>query len=133
MAFCKGLQHLGMVDLIQQHPGIMKDAFVFDAKSAVVTSETFTSLITAEKPVEESCLKAYTWFLEYVEQPSTNLPSLLAFATGLKSLPPMGLKNKITLEYLPCNDHFALPGAQACFGVVKLPTVLFEAGPRGTQ
>ena len=40
-----------------------------------------------------------------------------------KPIPPMGLKNKITLEYLPCNDHFALPRAQACFGVVKLPTV----------
>ena len=44
---------------------------------------------------------------------------VLQFCTGLVEIPPMGLDNGITLEYLP--EDCSLPSAAACFVVLRLP------------
>ena len=47
------------------------------------------------------------------------LGDVLKFATGLSSIPPMK-SNNLSLQYLL--DERPLPTANACFGIIHLPT-----------
>ena len=44
---------------------------------------------------------------------------LLKFVSATMSVPPLGLKRLISIEFLP--DDTALPDADTCFFILKLP------------
>ena len=53
------------------------------------------------------------------DQDKINLNSLLRFITGLSSVPPMGLENKISIGFI----EEVFPKAQACFCKISLPVI----------
>ena len=48
---------------------------------------------------------------------------LLQFSTGYRSIPPLGLSHKLSIQYLSDDDTNELPMAQACFSLIKLPVI----------
>ena len=67
-----------------------------------------------------------TTVFSYSEFGSSKLGEFLFFATGLESLPPMGLEEKITIRYREDNSpHFF---AETCTVELKVPTVHEEYG-----
>ena len=61
--------------------------------------------------------------LEDVLDENVGLSSLLHYITGESSIPPMGLKNPIEVDYHPATETAILLGAQACYSKVILPVV----------
>ena len=49
-----------------------------------------------------------------------NLQDILQFTTGLRSTPPLGFNQRITLQFI----NKELPEASACFYILYLPTKL---------
>ena len=118
-SFCQGLEHLKVVTLLRKNPDLMKPVFLFQWHQAL-TSDVFLSLVSTPKPKEQK-LKVY-WFVEYVQSESrkATLGQLLQFCTGLKCIPPMGLKDCITIKFLTDSP---LPMAEACFATIRLPII----------
>ena len=52
-----------------------------------------------------------------------SLADVLYFCTGLKTVPPMGLAQKISIEFLRYDESEVLPKADACFGIIRVPVV----------
>ena len=119
-AFCQGLEHLNVVTLLRQNVDVMKPVFLCQKES--LTPEAFLSLISTPKPNNETKGLVYDWFVEYIRSTSkeATLEQVLQFCTGLKRIPPMGLKDRITIKFL-CNCP--LPMAEACFAIIQLPTI----------
>ena len=121
-SFCKGLDHLNVHKLLKQHKDVLRPAFLYDHQ-ATLTSDTFIDLISTPRPSHEISAKIYDWFVEYIRESHTreaSLQQILLFCTGLKKIPPMGLKERITIKFLTISQ---LPMAHACFSVIELPTV----------
>lgn len=64
-AFRKGLNILGIVNLIQHNPNITRPLFVFDG-NATLTSQQFISMIESSQPVYPDECQAYERFMEFV-------------------------------------------------------------------
>ena len=47
----------------------------------------------------------------------------LKFAKGFFNIPPWGLKNKISINFLADDNDKLCPEAMACFSILFLPTV----------
>lgn len=113
---------LGVHKLLQENPELMKQAFL-DVHSKVITPDEFISLISTPRPLREDRGKVYDWFMEYLqddEKREASLENILQFCTGLKRVPPMGLRDRIAVKYLLTSP---LPMAEACFCVIQLPTI----------
>ena len=56
-----------------------------------------------------------------VERTATmaSMRDIFLFCTALEEVPPIGLENSITIEYLP--DGPILPNSASCFYVIRLP------------
>lgn len=121
-ALCSGLDRLNVMNLLKEHPEAMKAVFVFDPQQAL-TADTLIRAISTPKPSTGYLRQVYEWFIEYItcsECREASLEDVLSFATGLRQMPPMGLKERLKIEYL---DRSPLPMAEACFSIIKLPTV----------
>ena len=120
-ALCRGLDRLNLCKRLQEYPDLMKPAFLFE-KQLPLTAETFIHLIATPKPLDEMKGRVYDWFIEHISGDSreTSLEQILLFCTGLRRVPPMGLRNRITIDFLSTSP---LPMAEACFGIIRLPTV----------
>jgi hypothetical protein len=124
-AFCRGLEHFNLVKLLKDNTDTMKPVFLFDAKQPL-TPEKVLHYICTPKPKEGRQKEVYDWFIEYISQPGSRkatLEEILSFVTGLRRIPPMGLKECIKIEFLRTSP---LPKAEACFCIFKLPTVHTE-------
>ena len=99
----------------------MKPVFLYDPTLQFIP-DILCNNIATPKPSDERLKQVYEWFLEYIraEERKATLEGVLSFATGLKRIPPMGLKECIEIEFL---RRSPLPKAEACFCIVKLPTV----------
>ena len=51
------------------------------------------------------------------------LERILKFTTGFSSIPPWGLRNKISIKFLADDNDKLYPEAMACFLILYLPTV----------
>ena len=119
---CRGLDQLKVVKLLRGNADIMKPVFLFDP-TLQLTPDILCNNISTPKPSDERLKQVYEWFLDYVrarDERKASLEDILSFATGLKRIPPMGLKDCIKIEFL---HRSPLPKAEACFSIVKLPTV----------
>ena len=123
-AFCRGLDLLNICQLVKEHPDLMKAVFLSD-NQADFMPDTFINLICTQKPRDEIKAKVYEWFIEYLQSESrqATLEQILQFCTGLKRIPPMGMKDRITIKFLCASP---LPMAEACFSIMRLPTVHTE-------
>ena len=63
-AFCRGLDGLNVGSLIKRHSDIMKALFL--TEKADFTSEVFFSLISIDRPKDESEERAMKYFKEFV-------------------------------------------------------------------
>ena len=121
-ALCSGLDRLNVMNLLKEHPEAMKAVFVFDPQQAL-TADTLIRAISTPKPSTGYLRQVYEWFIEYItcsECREASLEDVLSFVTGLRQMPPMGLQDRLKIEYL---DRSPLPMAEACFSIIKLPTV----------
>ena len=126
-AFSRGLDLLSLNRLLKENPELMKPAFLYD-NSKVVTADMFFSLICTPRPTDKNKAIIYDWFMEYLQKDShreASLEQILQFCTGLKCVPPMGLKDRIAVKYLNTSP---LPMAEACFSIIQLPTVHTDKG-----
>ena len=64
-AFRRGLNHLGLVPLLQSFPDMMKPIFV--AEPVKLTAESFLSLIVSLKPQEAEQRHAFDFFCAFVQ------------------------------------------------------------------
>lgn len=64
----KGLEQLGVVTLLRQHPNKLKELFVYS--SSALTADMFVQLMAQCNPLEmpNDHLQAYKWFLEYIKE-----------------------------------------------------------------
>ena len=121
-ALCRGLDHLNVAKLLQKNCDLMEPVFLCDGNRPL-TAEMLICLISTPKPEEERFGKVYDWFLQYLTQSScrkATLEDILSFTTGLTQIPPMGLKDTIKVQFL---QRSPLPRAEACFCIIKLPTI----------
>ena len=121
-AFCQGLEHLKVVTLLKRNPDLMKSVFLYQCHQSL-NPDGFLNLISSQKPKDEKKVIVYDWFVEYIKNSQSReatLEQMLQFCTGLKRIPPMGLKDRITIKFL-CDSP--LPMAEACFSIIRLPTV----------
>ena len=89
----------------------------------MISPETFINLIATPRSIDENRQIVFDWFIEYLqddEQREATLEHVLQFCTGLKRVPPMGLKDRITIKFLFISP---LPMAEACLCIIQLPTV----------
>ena len=137
-AFCKGLDHLNVHKLVKENMEVMRPVFLFDSQQ-VLTPDTFIRSISTPKPRDRRLREVYSWFFEYVESSESRKASpeeVLSFTTGLRRMPPMGLKECIKIDFL---QRSPLPKAEACFSIIKLPTIhedkmiFFEKLDQGIQ
>ena len=109
-------------NLMKENPELMMQAFL-DIHSKAITPDTFISLISTPRPMDENRGIVYDWFMEYLrddKQREASLEHVLQFCIGLKRVPPTGLKDRITVKYLFTSP---LPMAEACFCIIQLPTI----------
>ena len=121
-ALCRGLDHLNVAKLLQKNCDLMQPVFLCDANRPL-TAEMLIRLISTPKPEEERFGEVYDWFLQYLTESScrkATLEEILSFTTGLTKIPPMGLKDTIKVQFL---RRSPLPRAEACFCIIKLPTI----------
>ena len=119
---CTGLGHLNIMKLMRENEDLMKPVFLFDTDQQL-TPDVLCNSIATPKPSDENLKRVYEWFLEYIraaEERKASLEDILSFTTGLKRIPPMGLKECIKIEFL---HRSPLPEAETCFSIIKLPTV----------
>ena len=116
----------------------MRPVFLFDSQQAL-SAETLIRSISTPKPKEKVLGEVYEWFIEYLENSElrkASLEEVLSFTTGLRKMPPMGLKECIKIDFL---QRSPLPKAEACFSIIKLPTThndkttFFEKLDQGIQ
>lgn len=103
-AFCRGLDLLSVHKLLQENSDLMKQAFL-DVYSKAITPDNFISLISTPRPSGEHWGNVYDWCLEYLQDEEkrvreASLEQILQFCTGLKRVPPMGLRDRITIKYM---------------------------------
>lgn len=116
-ALCRGLDCLNLLELLKSNTDLIKSIFVFDP-GQVLDADTLVRAISTPKPSFECHREPYEWFIEYVCSPECRKPSLediLSFTTGLKRMPPMGLKDPIKVKFL---NRSPLPMAEACFSII---------------
>ena len=130
--FCTGLESLGLLSVIKQHPDVCFNLLCTDEKAEFGPVEFEKCLSRPEVPNDFVQSQAYEWFNTYITvNPKSDsfhggcrLKALLHFATGYQVPPPgESLPHKVSIAFLPDDDHHQLPIAQACFGYLKLPTV----------
>ncbi len=68
-------------------------------------------------------MKTHISVLYCLEFPQGRLVPLLQFSTSFKRIPPLGLRYKLFIEYLPDDEKNELPMSHACFGIIKLPVI----------
>lgn len=148
-AFGRGLELLGILTIIRQHEATMKGAFVYSPSKKLTSEIFLSLIdskppIGRQKRQVHQCFMEYirerdsvgtlsyiaNWyyctdifaaFLHVAESDvgKASLNDVLQFCTELREVPPMGLKDGITIEYLPEGPIF--PNAAACFGIIRLP------------
>lgn len=124
-AFSRGLERFNLVKLLKDNTQTMKPVFLFDA-TKVLTLDKVLHYICTPKPQGGHQQEVYEWFVEYIRQPGSRkatLEEILSFVSGLRRIPPMGLKECIKIEFL---QRSPLPKAEACFSIIKLPTMHTE-------
>ena len=124
-ALCRGLDRLNVAKLIQDNSELMQPVFLCDANRPL-TAEALVRLISTPKPADERLKEVYGWFIQYLTESNcrkATLEEILSFMTGLTKIPPMGLKDTIKVQFLQSSP---LPRAEACFCIIKLPTVHME-------
>ena len=112
---------LSLHKLVTENPDLMKQAFL-DVHSKAITPEKFIGLISSPRPLDDNRGIVYDWFMEYLKgenKRKASLENIVQFCTGLKRVPPMGLKNPITIKCF----FTSLPMAEACFCISQLPTI----------
>lgn len=121
-SLCRGLDHLNIMKLMRGNKDLMKSVLVYNTDQ-LLTPDILCNNIATPKPSEEHLKPIYEWFLEYIRSPQdrkASLEDILSFTTGLKRIPPMGLKECIKIEFI---RRSPLPKAEACFSIIKLPIV----------
>ena len=123
-AFCRGLDLLSLHKLLKENTNVMRPAFLYD-ESKLVTAYTFIGLICMPRSSDEAKAMIYDWFIEYLWEDScreASLEQVLQLCTGLKCVPPIGLKDQVTYLFTS-----PLPMAEACFSTILLPVVHTKA------
>ena len=121
-ALCRGLDHLNTTNLLQENSDLMKPVFLYDANRPL-TPEILVRIVSTPKPVDERLRKVYDWFFQCLTDSNSRkatLEEILSFMTGLTKISPMGLKDTIKVQFL---NRSPLPRAEACFCIIKLPTI----------
>ena len=127
----KGLNVTGILALMGSYPAQLKKFFV-DGDNTI-TAEEFKRQFSKEcvMPIEYPACQVYKWYMEYIaegektseEFPHGRLIPLLQFTTSYKRIPPLGLRHKLSIQYLADDEKNELPVAHACFGIIKLPVI----------
>lgn len=123
---------LGLVAKSRQFPDIAKSLLCYD-ESIEFCPEEFEKCLDKSLPdcSEFEKVQAHSWFMEYVkENPQDEafpggcrIKALFQFCTGLQVPPPGERHPKISLLYLPDDDTYQMPLAQACMGYLRIPVV----------
>ena len=133
-SFKEGLQALGVLEAIVAHPKLLKDVFCYKAQclTAVLMESIFKVSNRAEEGSNrrngESLVLSY-WndVLQGAEEDSTeiSLAEILFFASGCKSLPPLGIRGEVQFLHDVEKDGSLsrLPKANTCACIIKLPVV----------
>ena len=69
-AFGKGLEQLGLLTLIRNHPETLKPVFVHKSKASI-TAEGFLDLLSSSRPNDANHLRVYEWFVNFIKSRDT--------------------------------------------------------------
>ncbi len=78
-AFKRGLGDLGLLQLVQRYPDLMKPLFVAQPDGQEVTALAFMGLVESLKPTEKEQLRAYDYFQDLVAYLGSKCFFLLQF------------------------------------------------------
>ncbi|XP_056000514.1 G2/M phase-specific E3 ubiquitin-protein ligase-like [Ostrea edulis] len=133
LQFTNGLRCLGVLDMIRKYPDAMKELFVYTSDTvldAIEMDNLFQVTFSEEgsnKYINE--LKVQTFWRDYLvdlEDTPDKFKSLLAFITGLDSIPPLGFSPPLTYKFRhPESDEnftlLATPYANTCTNTLSIP------------
>eukprot|EP00112_Aurelia_sp_Birch-Aquarium-sp1_P006350 Seg1702.9 transcript_id=Seg1702.9/GoldUCD/mRNA.D3Y31 product="G2/M phase-specific E3 ubiquitin-protein ligase" protein_id=Seg1702.9/GoldUCD/D3Y31 len=129
----KGLQLFNLLDVIKDHPNHLSLVFTPNSAFKVSPADFIDSLNvqysedgTNAKSLEVETFKVFTDFLEMVEHDESNeigVEDLYMLITGLKSVPPLGMAQCITVAFKHgCEPGCACrPTASTCALTLFLP------------
>ena len=138
-SFTKGLQALGVLEAMRNHPDVFHDAFCYTPE--VLTASSFEALFpevtrqcegSNRRLVENLVLSHWRDFLQDTEEDAStfSFSDILFFTTGCKQLPPLGLSCEIAFLHDPEDDGklSKFPKANTCAGILYLPVVHKDYG-----
>ena len=133
-SFREGLQALGVLEAMKNHPGVFREAFCYTPE--ILTASSFEALFpdvvrqcdgSNRRLVENLVLSHWRDFLQDTEEDSCALSfsDILFFTTGCKQLPPLGLSCELAFLHDPEDDGklSKFPKANTCAGILYLPVV----------
>ncbi|XP_019859447.1 PREDICTED: G2/M phase-specific E3 ubiquitin-protein ligase-like isoform X1 [Amphimedon queenslandica] len=138
--FKNGLKSLGILELLQQYPTLMKPLFVY-SKEPCMKATTFLKMFTIKwspegsntRESEEAVIYCWTNYVHQcagsgrqVGEVAVNLSSILIFVTGLDCIPALGFASPLEIEFIKDNDKGRLPSASTCTPALYLPLSLTD-------
>ncbi|XP_034553486.1 G2/M phase-specific E3 ubiquitin-protein ligase-like isoform X3 [Notolabrus celidotus] len=127
--FRDGLRTLGVLDKIQAHPESFRPLLCWSP--TILTADLVDSLFTIRlSPVgsnrrraEEVVVPYWRDYLTDAEEETQKLGTILAFATGANTVPPIGFSPQPSIEFLhqDTGTTSKLPIANTCINCLKLP------------
>ncbi|XP_071959901.1 G2/M phase-specific E3 ubiquitin-protein ligase-like [Antedon mediterranea] len=134
--FKSGLSTLGVLEAMRQHPTAFKQAFLREEATIDLRlmNKLFKTKISEDddkKSTEMRVLNQWRQFLQQIDDDecTTSFQDILMFATGLRTLPPMGFQpGKPEIHFLH-GDASKWPKANTCSSVLLLPVVHSSFAP----
>ena len=124
-SFKEGLQALGVLEAMVAHPKLLKNVFCY--KGQCLTAVLMESIFKVSNRAEEGSNRKMQKVLQGAEQDSTeiSLAEILFFASGCKSLPPLGIRGEVQFLHDVEKDGnlSRLRKANTCACIIKLPVV----------
>uniref|UniRef100_A0A8C1B7G6 HECT domain-containing protein n=1 Tax=Cyprinus carpio carpio TaxID=630221 RepID=A0A8C1B7G6_CYPCA len=131
--FVDGLGCLGLHAAIKANPKHIR--YLFLAKEDPLTAQDLIDVFSPHFAEEgsnhrRSEIRTYAWFRDFLldveggemqvdQSKCLTLQEVLAFASGLEELPPLGFKNQPIIEFIHTDRKF--PEANTCDVVLRLP------------
>ena len=120
----EGLQVSGFLKFIKQYPDLCRPIFVGPPGEALNAEIIFNCIEEDGENYDYEKQEAVKHFKKLISISTTEtLERILKFATGFSSIPPWGLRNKISIKFLADDDDKLYPEAMACFSILYLATV----------
>ena len=118
-AIREGLSFIGVLPLIKSYPMFLAEYFV--ASETKLSSQCILDIINWNSIDESDHTDSAKFFRQFIENgDSDQLTKLLKFTTGFSILSSL---NRTTIKLECTSANKALPEAEACFSILRIPTM----------